>query len=71
MRHKPSKLNTMIFNFKNSTELEHLKALRKNGNINLTLYKKAISYLNNDCNYQLFVNNITDYKVIKVLKVKK
>lgn len=58
----------MIFNFKNATPLEHLNSYKNNGNINQKLYEKALKHLNSGYSYQLCVNNITEQKVVKVLK---
>lgn len=60
---------TMNFTFRNSTPLQELNAYRKGNHINLTLYKKALSYLNKGYSYQFVVDSSKEpIKVLKVLK---
>jgi hypothetical protein len=59
----------MIFTFKNATPLQELNAYKNGKHINLRLYKKAVSYLNNGYSYQLIVDSSKEpIKVLKVLK---
>jgi hypothetical protein len=59
----------MIFNFKNATLLQELNAYKNGKHINLKLYNKALSYLNNGYSYQLVVDSSKEpIKVLKVIK---
>lgn len=59
----------MLFNFRNVTPLQELNAYKKGNHINSTLYKKALSYLDNGYNYQFIVDSSKEpIKVLKVLK---
>jgi hypothetical protein len=59
----------MIFNFKNATPLQELNAYKNGNHINLKLYNKALSYLNNGYSYQLVVDSTKEaIRVLKVIK---
>ena len=63
----------MIFKFKlDATPLDELNAYKNGKHINTSLYKKALSYLDNGFSYKLIVDSSREpIKVVKVLKGKK
>jgi len=59
----------MQFYFRNSNPLQELNAYKKGGHMNLSQYKKALSFLNKGYSYQLIVDSRNEpIKVLKVLK---
>lgn len=62
-------MKTSDFTFRKKTLLEELNAYKNNKHISLTLYNKALCYLNNGYSFQFYVD--TSKKPFKVIKVKK